>query len=272
MTAWRVLLATLCLTACGGRDIPPEERVDNGWEVARKALTGGESCFAGRPEYCITEPAFVDAPIRVRLDELYGGEMPKRRAHVEATIRNAAILYKKAQLLPANMAIVSELVKEHYWNPAVVTSDEQVSIDLGVVPGVLEPRATTSSLLMVSSEYVQGAEWVAKERATRFGEYLSKYPDKPIVRVAVTLPLGDRLETFSYRFIRADGRVVVTNAAGELRTTKNNVSEQSIRSGELHLDFAELTPCRASRSPGPKDQDPPKVCPPDDLHPTSKAP
>jgi hypothetical protein len=267
---WRVMLVTVCLTACGGREIPPEERVDDGWALARKTLTGGESCFAGRAEYCITEPAFVDGPIRVRLDELYGGEMPKRRAHVEATIRNAAILYKKAQLKPENVAIVSELVKEHYFNPGVVTSDDQVSIDLGVVPGVLEPRATTSSLLMVSSEYVHGAEWVAKERAIRLGEYIGKYPDKPIVRVAVTLPLGDQLETFSYRFIRADGRVVVTNAGGELRTTKKNVSELSIRSGELHLDFADLTPCRASRSPGPKDQDPPRVCPPDDLHPASK--
>jgi hypothetical protein len=266
-----MLLATVCLTACGGREIPPEERVDNGWEVARKALTGGESCFAGRAEYCITEPSFVDGPIRVRLDELYGGEMPKRRAHVEATIRNAAILYKKALLKPENVAIVSELVKEHYFNPGVVTSDDQVSIDLGVVPGVLEPRATTSSLLMVSSDYVHGAEWLPKERAIRLGEYIQKYPDKPIVRVAVTLPLGDQLETFSYRFIREDGRVVVTNAGGELRTTKKNVSELSIRSGELHLDFADLTPCRASRSPGPNDQDPPRVCPPDDLHPASKA-
>lgn len=254
------------------RHIPPEERVDDGWGVARQALTGGESCFAGRAEYCITEPSFVDGAIRVRLDELYGGEMPKRRAHVEATIRNAAILYKKGLLKPENVAIVQELVKEHYFNPTVTVSDDAVSVDLGVVPGVIEPRATTATLAMVSSEYVSGAEWSAKERAVSFGDYIGKYPDKPVVRVAVTVPLAERLETFSYRYLRAESRVVVTNAAGELRTTKQNLKEQDIRSGAVSLAFGELTACRASRSPGPQDQDPPRVCPPDLEHPASRAP
>lgn len=250
--------------------VPPEERVENGWDLARAALTNGESCFAGRPEYCISEPAFVDSFIQKRLDALYGGKMPIRRTHVEATTRNAAIEYKRALLAPERVAAVEELVREHYHNPQAISGETGVSIDLGVVPGKLEARPTTASLAMVSSELVAGGEWLPSERARVLSEYVAKYPDKAEVRVAVTIPVADGLAVYSYRYLRPDDRVVVVGPSGEMRTTKRGVGVDDLKSARVALDFPSLTSCRASRSPGPKDRDPPTTCPPDPLHPSQR--
>ena len=164
----------------------PEDTVD-GWSMARAALVKGDQCFALRADYCISDPEFVDAAIRPRLVDLYGGEMPARKVHVEAIVRAAINEYRRALMKPENVARVEELVKERYSNPKVALEPDEVNVDMGVVPGHIEPAPATLGLRMTASDYVDNGAWTEVEARKALIAYASKYPTAPRIRVAVTI-------------------------------------------------------------------------------------
>lgn len=257
------LLAMFVATALAGctREPPPSERVD-GWALAREALTSGEHCFARRRDYCLDDPAFVDAAIQPRLDELYGGEMPKRRAHAEAIVRAAAEAYKRAQMRRENLAKVEELVRERYENPRVSTGDEQVSVDMGVVPGKLEGASATLGLRMVKSEHAVHGEWRRSELERVLREYDAKYPDKKVLRISVGVATDRGIREVVYRWLREDKRLIV-QTGDEARSSRRVADLEALLAGGAPLGFAELSPCRITRLVAPPEENPPKVCPPD---------
>jgi hypothetical protein len=252
------VLCAVVITMCR-KNVAPEDAVD-GWSMAREALTSGEYCYAGRAEFCLTDPAFVDAAIRPRLEELYGGEMPPRRAHVEAVIRAAAIVYRRDSTTPDNVARIEELVKERYLNPKITVTDDTVSADMGVVPGSLSVVPSTMSLKLVESEYLDKSEWSRAEVERMLTSLAERYPDKNVVRVSVTLPWANGLGVMSYRWIQDERRVVVTSPEDEMRTTKRLESVSALHDKTLSLRFWDLPVCTASRTPSPPDQDPPHLC------------
>ncbi len=256
-----VLCVTLGVAACKRR-VPPEEQVD-GWKLARAALTSGEHCLAGRPEYCLTDPELVDAAIRPRLVEIYGGEMPLRRAHVEAVIRAAATRYKREALRPENTAKIEELVSERYHAPVVTVTDDVVSIDMGVVPGMLEPHTATLSLTVQFSHVLDRGEWKRAELERVMLGALEKYPDHRTVRIALLVPTERGLATLSYRYLRPSRTLVVTDWRADMRTTRRLTGPAALKDPDLSLRFFDLSPCEPSRLEAPLDQDPPKLCPAD---------
>jgi hypothetical protein len=273
MTARTVLLLLGLLAAAPlgcRRKVPPEQTVD-GWKLAREALTSGEHCFAGRAEYCLTDPAFVDDAIRRRLDELYGGEMPARRVHVDAVIRAAAIRYKRETMRPENLTKVEELVKERYLNPKVTVEADTVSVDMGVVPGPLEGRPVTLALTLVGSEMLDDGEWKRSEIDRVLGGLVDKHPDKRVLRAVVTVPTARGMGALSYRYLREERTLVVTDWQGQMRTSKRLSGPEALQDPATKVRFFDLEPCEPSRLAAPPDQDPPRVCPPD-VDPTSKAP
>jgi hypothetical protein len=253
--------ALLVLAAACTREPPASERVD-GWALARASLTSGEHCFAGRREYCLDDPAFVDAAIRPRLDELYGGEMPLRRVHAEAVVRAAAQNYRRAQMTPANVAKVEELVRQRYENPRVSTSDEVISVDMGVVPGKLEGASATLGLRMAASEHVERGEWRRSELERVLQTYVGKYPEKKVVRIAVGVATERGIREVVYRWMRDERRLVI-QIGDEARTTRRLADLPALFAPELPLGFDRLAACRISRLEPPPDQDPPSICPPD---------
>ncbi len=259
-----VVGAAACATVfatCRQR-IAPEDQVD-GWPLARQALVNGDYCYAGRAEYCLDDPAFVDAALRPRLEELYGGKMPPRRAHVDAIIRAGAIEYRKTSLKGDNIARIEELVKERYLNPTLSTTEDVVSADMGVLPGKLEPVQATLSLRLVESEYLEKSAWSRAEIVRTMTGYVERYADKKVVRVAVTLPWNNGLGVMSYRWLRDERRLVVTSPDEELRTTKRLASVGELQDPTVPLVFWDMAPCSASRTPSADDQNPPRLCPPD---------
>lgn len=249
--------------------VRPEDAAD-GWPLARATLTNGESCFAGRAEYCLTDPELVDGAIRPRLDELYGGEMPPRKMHVDAVIRAAVIVYKRTIQRPENVAKVEELVRERYLNPRIASKDGVVSVDMGVLPGRLEPHPATMALRLAHTDLVTGADWERSELERVVIEHVQQYPDASVVRVAVTLPWGEGMGIMSFRWIAAERRLVVTAPTEETRTTRRLKSVADLRDPMVKLAFAELAPCAKSRTPSPPEEDPPHLCPPDE-DPTARA-
>lgn len=208
----RGLLAILALVTVGTfgcRRIRPEDRVD-GWALARTTLTNGSSCFAGRPEYCLTDPEFVDAAVRPRLDGLYGGEMPPRKIHVEAVVRAAELEYKKRSTSPDNVRRIEELVRERYHNPKLSVVGDEVVIDMGVVPGPLEVVQSTHGLRMRRSAEVEAGGYRPAELSRVIALAAAHDRTRSRVRVEVLLPMDrGELTPFTYRYDRSDHRIIV---------------------------------------------------------------
>ncbi len=230
------------------RKPPPEETVD-GWALARKALTSGRECFAARPEYCITDPAFVDAAIQPRLDELYGGEMPLRKVNADAIVRASITEYRRAMMKPENMLRVEELVRERYGNPKITMEGDEVVVDMGVVPGPIGPSLATSSLRLVSSELIENGSWKESEAHRVLSSFAKKYPEKRRVRVGVTIVSArGGMEPETYRYLRDDKRVAVY-LGDDAHTTKPLADEGELAT--VPLSLAALEPCKIELDAGP---------------------
>lgn len=233
----------LALAGCR-RHTPPEEVVD-GWALARKALTNGEQCFAARADYCITDPAFVDAAVQPRLDELYGGEMPPRKLYADAVVRAAVNEYRRAMMKPPNIARIEELVRERYHNPKVAIEGDEVVVDMGVVPGHIEPAVATLALRLAKSDLVENGSWKESEARRVLTTYAKKYPEKGRIRVAVTVVNAKgTMDVETFRYLRADKRLVVELGDGARVTPVLDGGDAALENVKLALDA--LEPCKVA--------------------------
>jgi hypothetical protein len=242
---------------------PADERVD-GWALTRAALTNGRECFAGRREYCITDPDFVDAAIKPRLDDLYGGEMPMKRLKVDGTIRSVRREYRRALLKPENIARVEELVKERYDDPKITLKGEVVSADMGVVPGHLVAIPASLSLEMASSPLVQGGLWAESEARRVLGDLASRYPTAAVIRVVVTIVADGGLAPLVYRYVRAEKRVVVSADDGRAWASRTFEGDEGLATVSLRpSDLAGCAMGAARRVAMPETASAAELCPPD---------
>ncbi len=240
-----VAIALLALVSGCKRRPPPDQLVEDGWSEVRAELLNGKHCFAEDPAYCITEPSYVDVAIKRRLDDLYGGEMPLRRAHVEATKRAAAIAYKKLQLAPAGLALIEATIEERYLEPVVKLSEQSVQVDFGVVPGKLSGHGGSLEITMDSSELAPGGEWLESEAQRALARYAQKHPDKPLVRVTVKVPTSTGLGSYAYHYQRPQRRLVVVEPSQRLRFAPV-LSDEQLRS--IPMKLGALTVCQSRPS------------------------
>ncbi len=241
MSRAALLLVVTMSTACT-RKPPPDQYVRDGWGEVRAELTSGKHCFAEESDYCIKEETFVDAAIKPRLEALYGGEMPIRRAHVEATKRASALAYKKAQMTPAAIAIIEANVEARYQAPRIEATDELVNVDFGVVPGRLAGHPGALELTMEESNLAENGEWLEAELKFELTKFAKLYPDVPVVRLVVSVPTKVGLGRFVVRLDRTTQRVYVTEPSRRVRVSELVDSEASIATVKLAL--GDLTVCR----------------------------
>jgi hypothetical protein len=200
------------LAACGPRK--PDVEVD-GWALARAAMVDGESCYADRPEYCIADPAFVDAAIQAALDGRHAGTMPKLSRDVQTVIRSARIKYSNASQTPESLAQIEALVQAHYDAPTVDASSDPklVNVDLGALPGTLALRGRVSTIALAESPLIELFWWQGAEAGRTLATYANAHPDKAVVRIQLQIPKGSgSSKTLVYRYFRAQNQV----AFGEL--------------------------------------------------------
>lgn len=249
------LLATILLAlACGPP--PPDVEVD-GWALARAALVDGESCYDDRPDYCIREPAFVDAAIQGALDGRFGGVMPKMGREVEAVIRSARVGYQRASQEDARLREIEGLVAARYAAPVIDTSDpELVNVDLGALPGKLAVRRF--DIVLTDSPMVEDFWWASAEAGRVLAEHADAHPEKAIVRVELRMPTGSSSEkTLVYRYFRDEGAV----AFGELLEGSIYVSPpleggpRALAEGRQRLSVRDARFCSRSRAQGEAEGD-----------------
>lgn len=252
------LVVAAFVIAC--RRPSPDQRVD-GWKYVRGALLDGKDCFAGRPEYCITDPEFVDAAVQPRLKALYDGEMPERDIKVWALARAAAREYRRMMTRPENVARVEELVRERYHAPVVTTDETAVHVDMGVTPGKIVAVEANHSLRLATSEDEVDGVWSQDEARRVLGEYAAKFPDKADVEVKVTV--GAAMDRLVYRWKRDAHRIVVVSESGDAWTTEPlRDGVEGIASAMLRR--SDLVPCHAPDGRSPLDACEP--APHDEVH------
>lgn len=251
-------LVAASTTAC--RRPSPDQRVD-GWKYVRAALLDGKECFAGRPEYCITDPEFVDAAVQPRLNALYDGEMPERDIKVWALARAAAREYRRRMTAPENVARVEELVRERYNAPVVTTDETTVHVDVGVTPGKIVAVEANHSLRLITSEDEEDGLWSQDEARRVLAEFAAKYPDKQDVEVKVTI--GVALDRMVYRWRNDLHRIIVVSETGDAWTTEPlRDGPEGIASAMLRR--SDLVPCQAPAGRSPLDACEP--APRDEVH------
>lgn len=227
-------LAVLAFVACG--PAKPDVEVD-GWALARAALVDGDSCYAERADYCLHDPAFVDAAIQAALDGRFEGTMPKLEREVEKVIRSARGHYAAVAREPAQLEQIAALVQAHYDNPDVDTSDpELVNVDLGALPGELAVRGRTPTLVLADSPLIEAFWWSGTEAGRVLGKYAAAHPDKAIVRAELLIPKGSgSSKHLVYRYFREQRRV----AFGEIGSTSVYLSPEidveAMAAGKLEL-------------------------------------
>ena len=197
-------VAALALLACS----PREAREVDGWALARAALVDGESCYADRPDFCISDPAFVDAAIQGALDARHGGTMPKLDRDVEAVIRSARVHYEDASREPEQLLAIAKLVEARYAAPVIdADSDpELVNVDLGALPGELTLSGRTSTIVLKESALTEDFWWSSAEAGRVLARYAEAHPDKAVVRVEVLIPKAAS-KHLVYRYFREKNRV-----------------------------------------------------------------
>jgi hypothetical protein len=228
-----VLLFAAAELGCKRRP-PPAELVVDGWSEVRAELLSGTHCFAARPEYCVTDAAFVDRAIRSRLDALYGGEMPLRRAHVEATKRAAILEYKRAMTSPEGVAKVAEAIEARYLEPRVAVGPGGVQIDFGVVPGKLSGHPGAMEITLDESSFAADG-WLEAEARRELALFARTYPDAKILRLEVVLPTKTGLGRFVYRYSRIEKRVFVVEPTKRMRRSRQIPSDEGLATVELAL-------------------------------------
>ena len=232
--AARLVLGS-CLLACGPAKAPAT--VDDGWAMARAALLDGESCYADRAAYCLSDPAFVDAAIQGALEARFDGVMPKLDRDVEAAIRSARLRYADASREPAQLIEIAKLVQAHYDDPDVDTSDaELVNVDLGALPGELTVEGRTPTIVLSQSPLIEDFAWRASEAGRVLAKYAAAHPDKAIIRAELLIPGGAGSgKHLAYRYFRDQQRV----AFGEVGETSVHlspkVSVEDMAAGKLDL-------------------------------------
>jgi hypothetical protein len=182
----------------------------DGWAVIRAALVDGKSCYAERPEYCITEPELVDAAIERALAARWEGEMPKMGREVDQVLRSARVHYKEASMAPENLAKIEALVRDYYAAPKIdaLTDLDVVNIDLGALPGTLGTQGRLSEIVLLESDLIAEYRWEPSEAGRVLGRYAREYPHKDVIRAEFVIPKGASTRPMVYRYFRAENRIV----------------------------------------------------------------
>jgi len=240
-------LAALALVACGASK--PDVDVD-GWKLARAALVDGDSCYADKAAYCITDQAFVDAAIQSTLDFRFDGEMPKKKKDVEQVIRSARVRYYDAMREPEQLAKITELVASYYAAPEVDASDpELVNVDLGALPGELAIRGRVDTIVLADSPLIESFWWSGAEAGRVLAKYANAHFDKDVVRVELLIP-KESSKRLVYRYFRGRNRVVF----GEYGETSVYVTPEvpggleAMAAGKLDLGPGVRNMCSKPRS------------------------
>jgi len=157
--------------------------------------------FAGRADYAITDPAFVDPCITDAVQRL--GD---RLGH-DAIVQNAANCVSSKLSQPEGLARLTKLVADRYAHPVIAREGNRVRIDVGVVAA---PVAVYRAQLVVDqSPNLDRGEWATAEVVRNLKLAMARYPDASIYQAEVMIPRRSQKPEWKYIYDRGADQVAV---------------------------------------------------------------
>lgn len=187
-------------------------------ETLRSELIASQTPFLERKEYVVTEPTVLD-PVLFRA--IYHGSSdsekrpPSAPAERKAVLESASSYLAKALREGDGLKHLETLLEKRYAAPVVVRSGDDVTIDAGVVPGVLSAYSRTG-YTYVSSKYRDDSGWKASEVARFFAIGQKQYADAKSYKV-ISTELNEKksFPVWSYVFDVARDRITVSATSGQ---------------------------------------------------------
>jgi hypothetical protein len=216
-TKRRLLLAgTLSLLMVGAgackERVPDMTPVEDPWGEARASLLDGPRCFAKRPEYCLSDPGFIDPIIQDVLDRDHQGKMPTTRDGVDAVIKRIGSKYAQACREPGAVQQIQTLVEARYGAPVERVEGAVAIADYGHVAGALRVFRR-EGINMAPSERVDAGQWASAEVGRALVALGAKHPDAETLELDILVPDGTRgTKALRYRYKRSSGRIRVEQA------------------------------------------------------------
>ncbi len=158
--------------------------------------------FAGRADYAVTDPSFVDPVIVDTMKQL--GDRASRDQIVQA----AATFVSSKLSQPEGLERLTRLVADRYAHPAITRNGNRVTIDVGVVAApVVVFRA---QLVVDSSPNLDRGEWATAEVVRHLKLAMARFPDATSYEAVVLIPARSHRPEWRYIYDRDRDQLRVT--------------------------------------------------------------
>lgn len=174
----------------------------------RADLIAAEHRLAGRDDYAVKDPAYLDPFLERALAEITPGRLPATaQERTDVVARAGAALNVELSRQPG-LGRIEALVADRYAHPLVTRDGDTVDVDVGVVAGPL--GVARGATFLLTSPNVEANEWKSTEAARVLAEAAAAHPDAKHIRVVALMPSrADEKETWTYVYDRAGDRVRV---------------------------------------------------------------
>jgi hypothetical protein len=155
--------------------------------------------FTDRPEYAVTDPAFIDPCIAEAIQQ--GGER-------DWVVRAAVMKVGNKLRTPEGLARIEKLIAERYQHPIITQDGARVTVDAGVIAGKLHDFR--GGLEIDTSPFLDRGEWTTAEVVRFLQLGLAKAPEAAEVDAVVLIPVHGKYPDWRYRYERQKGTVRIS--------------------------------------------------------------
>jgi hypothetical protein len=186
----RWIWAVCAIAACA----PKEAAMKGSADDIRGDVLALVQPFAGRADYAVTDPSFVDPVIADTIKQL--GE----RASRDQVVQAAATFVSSKLSQPEGRARLTKLVADRYAHPVITRDGNRVTIDVGVVAAPI--GVYRAQLVVDSSPNVDRGEWATAEVVRNLKLAMARFPDASSYEAVVLIPQRSHRPEWRYSYDR----------------------------------------------------------------------
>jgi hypothetical protein len=164
-----------------------------------------------RPEYLVTDPAFVDPCI--------DDALAHQKSHADV-VSDAEMSVSNKLTTPDGLARIAALVADRYDHPTITRTGDVVVIDVGVVKATFQSAG--GRIILANSPVLEGLDWATPEvvRVLKLG--IAAHPDARIYQAPLLIPQLHSNQKWTYAYDRRADQLQVW---GDLMINQAYVTE-----------------------------------------------
>jgi hypothetical protein len=153
-----------------------------------------------RPEYLVTDPAFVDPCI--------DDALAHQKSHADV-VTDARMCVSNKLFTPDGLARIAALVADRYDHPTITRTGDVVVIDVGVAKATF--MSFRAKIIIEKSPVLDNGDWVTPEvvRVLKLG--IAAHPDAHTYRATLRIPRQSGTPMWTYAYDRAADQLQVSS-------------------------------------------------------------